>query len=43
MTVGELIKQLQEFDKDKEVFMDVYGDWITVHDVVEDNDGVYLE
>lgn len=43
MTVGELIKQLQEFDKDKEVFMDVYSDWITVYDVVEDDDGVYLE
>ena len=43
MTVAELIKQLEEFDKDKEVWIMDYDGWNTVKDVVEDNDGVYLE
>lgn len=40
MTVGELIKWLQEFDKEK-IVRD-YDD-IEIEDVVEDDDGVYLE
>lgn len=40
MTVGELIKALKEFDKEKEVY-DYEG--ILIEDVTEDDDGVYIE
>ena len=43
MTVGELIKELEKFDKDKEVFVSDYdGAWTSVFEVTEDDDGVYL-
>lgn len=40
MTVGELIKMLQEFDEEKEVY-DYHG--LSIEDVTEDDDGVYIE
>ena len=43
MTVGELIKELEKFDKDKEVFVMNYDEWTSVFEVTEDDDGVYLE
>ena len=42
MTVGELIKELEKFDKDKEVFVMNYDEWTSVFEVAEDDDGVYL-
>ena len=42
MTVGELIKELENFDKDKEVFVMNYDGWTSVFEVAEDDDGVYL-
>lgn len=40
MTVGELIKVLKEFSEEKEV----YGHHgLSIEDVTEDDDGVYIE
>lgn len=43
MTVGELIKELEGVDKDKEVFVKDYGSWTSVFEVAEDENGVYFE
>jgi hypothetical protein len=40
MTVGELIEMLKEFDEEKEVY-DHHG--LSIEDVTEDDDGVYIE